>query len=105
MWLCQHLGTFRFTLLIVFNEDIVQYRQGGSKGRPLNNKRNFSLLLSPHGPHQTLNFFLTSVHNSESKGIENFRLDIGNDVRVPKPKCAKVPTQPHLQVVPIVEAQ
>ena len=53
---------------------------------------------------QTLNFFSTSVSNSASEGIENFRLDIGDDVRVPKPKCAEVPTQPHLQVVPVIEA-
>ena len=35
-----------------------------------------------HG--RTLNFFLTSVCNSASEKIVNFRLDIGDDVRVPR---------------------
>ena len=55
-----------------------------------------------HG--RTLNFFSTSVCNSASEGLEKFRLDIGDDVRVLKPKCAEVPTLPHLQVVSVIEA-
>ena len=55
-----------------------------------------------HG--RTLNFFSTSVCNLANEGIENLRLDIGDDVRVSEPKCAEVLTQPHLQVVPVVEA-